>query len=250
MPADIAVASRGSKTATDEAVDIVQSRARLDRLDLWEWFRWASVLFIALLLTGGMFSLSMPMLRRDWLSQGQLNINIWGLLGLVLLFGAYTVYQQLLITRLRRDMTSRIGMAATLEVLKPPPQGPEPGHTCRRHWERFHLDLRITVEAVVRGRPAVIYGRTSDISEGGLGAVIPESLSPDDEINIRLPIGRDAADVTLRAVVRHRRGFYHGCEFFSVSEEDRAAIRAACEGAVPVLAYRRDYRPPAEVGHL
>ena len=250
MPADIVVASRARQTAAEHAADIGESRADLHRLDLWEWFRWASVLFIALLLTGGIFSLSLPVLRRDWLSQKQLDINVWGLLGLVLLFGAYTVYQQLVITRLRRDFTGRIGMAATLELLKPPPQEPESGHSHRRQWERFHLDRRITVETLVRGRPAVIYGRTSDISEGGLGAVIPESLSPDDEITVHLPIGQNDAEVTLRAVVRHRRGFYHGCEFLDVSGQDLAAIQAACKGAVPVLAYRRDYRLPAEVGQF
>ncbi len=238
MGADLVITSHAGRSVPDHDIDIHESRAHLRRLDLWEWFRWASVLFIALLLTGGMFSLSMPIFRRDWFAQAQLNVNVWALFGLVLLFSVYTVHQQLVITRLRRTYASRVAMAATLEMLKPPVEPAEMPFKRRREFERFHLDRRITIEGTIAGKQRVIYGRSSDISEGGVGAVLPESLSPGDEVNLRLPLSTDGTDISVTATVRHRRGFYHGFEFRPLNDVERAAIRKACEGGVPLRWFR------------
>lgn len=239
MATDAVSAPPGDKTAPDHAADIHESRAHLRRLDFWEWFRWASVLLIALLLTGGMFSLAVPVIRRDWLAQAELDVHVWALLALVLLFSAYTVYQQVLITRLRRTYANRVAMAATLEILKPPAVLPDPACSKRREYERYHLDRRITVEGTIDGKRKVIYGRTSDISEGGVGAVLPDALSAGDQVNLRLPLAADGADLSLTATVCHSRGFYHGFEFRALDEAERAAIRKACEGGVPLRLFRR-----------
>ncbi len=239
MATDVIVTSHAGSSAPDHLADMNEGRAYLRRLDLWEWFRWASVLFIALLLTGGIFSLSMPIVRRDWVAEAQLNVNVWALFGLVLLFGAFTVYQQLLITRLRRNFANRVAMAATLEMLKPPAEPAGLGFAKRRQHERFHLDRRITVEGTIAGKRKVIYGRTSDISEGGVGVVLPESLAPGEQVNLRLPLGPDGADISLSATLRHCRGFYHGFEFSFLNEVERAAIRKACDGGVPLRWFRR-----------
>lgn len=238
MATDFVVA-RTARTAPDHTIDLGESRARLRRLDLWDWFRWASVLLIALLLTGGIFSLSGPMFRRDRFAQAQLDISVWALFGLVLLFSAYTVYQQLVITRLRHDQANRVAMAATLEMLKPPVQPVEGGQSKLRQWERFHLDRRVTVEGMIAGKRKVIYGRTSDISEGGMGAVLPESLSPGDEVALCMPLGPDGTEIRLTATLRHCRGFYHGFEFGSLDEAERVAIRKACDGGVPLRWFRQ-----------
>jgi PilZ domain len=238
MATDVVVTQPTARSAPDQSIDLGESRAHLRRLDFWEWFRWGSVLFIALLLTGGIFSLASPVFRRDWFAQAQLDISVWALFGLVLLFSAYTLYQQVVITRLRTNHANRIAMAATLEMLRPPEQPAEAGHSKLREWERFHLDRRITVEGMIAGKRKVIYGRTSDISEGGVGAVLPESLSPGGEVTLRLPLGPQSAEISLTATLRHSRGFYHGFEFCPFDEAKRAAIRTACEGGVPLRWFR------------
>ncbi len=237
MATDVTVTSSPDRTSPDHTAEIEENRVQLRRLDRRDWFRWASVLLIALLLTGGMFSLSVPIFRRDWLAQAQLNIHVWGLLALVLLFAAYTVYQQVLMTRLRQSYASRVAMAATLEVLKPPIER-QPGHSKPRAHDRYYLDRRVTVECTVNGKRKVIYGRTSDISEGGIGAVLPEALTPGNEVTLHLPLGHEGADLILSAELCHSRGFYHGFEFRALGEAERGVIRKACEDGVPLRWFR------------
>ena len=54
-------------------------------------------------------------------------------------------------------------------------------------------------------------GRTRDISESGMAAIIPVELhvGAEVELQIRLPAGTQA----VRAVVRHKNVYRHGFEF-------------------------------------
>lgn len=228
-------------TLGNVSAGLMDSRKHLSRIDRKDWFRWATTVVVCLLLTVGVFSLSAPVLRRDWMEQDKLNIGVMGLFGLVLLFSVYTAYQQVLITRLRHQHTAQIGMDAALEVLKPGPAA-RAGANHEREYSRFHVDMLIKIDANVRGKMMTIFGRTSDLSEGGMGIVIPESLPAGEPMTAYLPIAEGGGNLTLRAVIRHQRGFYHGCEFVGLGERERLAIRASCAGALPVLAFRYSAR--------
>jgi hypothetical protein len=67
------------------------------------------------------------------------------------------------------------------------------------------------VEVIVRTDSALLPGRTQDISEAGMSAVLPVELREGQEVElqIRLP----SATETLRAIVRNRNVFRHGFEF-------------------------------------
>jgi PilZ domain len=67
------------------------------------------------------------------------------------------------------------------------------------------------VEVIVRTDSALLPGRTQDISESGMSAILPVELRDGEEVElqIRLP----SATETIRAVVRHRNVFRHGFEF-------------------------------------
>ncbi len=220
---------------------IAESRTHLVRLDRKDWFRWAATVLVCLLLTAGVFSLALPTLRRDWVDQEKLGIAVMGLFALVLLFAVYTAYQQVLITRLRHQHMAQIGMDAALEVLRPGPNR-EAGSFPHREHTRFHVDLLVKIEATTRTRTITVFGRTTDLSEGGLGIVIPESLDIGDAMIAYLPIAEAGESLAISAVVRHQRGFYHGCEFVNLGEREGKAIRAACAGALPVLGFRHDSR--------
>ena len=220
---------------------LTETRDDLSSMDRKDWFRWGTTVVVCLLLTVGVFSLSAPVLRRDWLEQDKLNIGVMGLFALVLLFSVYTGYQQLLITRLRHQRTVQIGMDAALEVLKPGPAVRAGAHR-EREYTRFHVDMLVKIDATVRGKMMTVFGRTSDLSEGGMGIVIPESLPAGEPIIAYLPIAEAGQNMALRGVVRHQRGFYHGCEFVGLSEQERLAVRTSCAGALPVLAFRQDPR--------
>ncbi len=220
---------------------LTETRNHLSRMNRKDWFRWAMTVVVCLLLTAGVLSLSVPVLRRDWGEQDKLNIDVMGLFALVLLFSVYSGYQQLLITRLRHQHTAQIGMDAALEVLRPGPAA-HAGASHHREYSRFHVDMLVKIDASVRGKMTAVFGRTSDLSEGGMGIVIPESLPVGEPITAYLPVADEGGNLLFRAVIRHQRGFYHGCEFVDLGEQERQAIRAKCAGALPVLALRNDPR--------
>jgi PilZ domain len=87
---------------------------------------------------------------------------------------------------------------------------------------RFLLDIRL----VIRGKE-VLHGRTKDLGEGGLGAVIPGNIATGEtvEVEFQLPLSRDP--MTLQAEVRYRQGFQYGFRFLHPTEQQRELIRRA-----------------------
>jgi hypothetical protein len=77
----------------------------------------------------------------------------------------------------------------------------------RRRHERIELE----VEVLVRTGSELLPGRTQDISESGMSAILPVELlkGQEVELQIKLPSGTQ----TARALVRHRNVFRHGFEF-------------------------------------
>jgi hypothetical protein len=77
--------------------------------------------------------------------------------------------------------------------------------------KRRYLRIELEVEVIVRTDSALLPGRTHDISEFGMSAILPVELHEGDEVElqIRLPRGTE----TTRAIVRHRNVYRHGFEF-------------------------------------
>jgi len=92
-----------------------------------------------------------------------------------------------------------------------------PGEQGERHVnedvreKRRHERLEMEVEVIVRTDSAMLPGRTQDISESGISAILPVELREGEEVElqIRFPLATE----TIRAVVRHRNVFRHGFEF-------------------------------------
>ncbi|MBI3483762.1 MAG: diguanylate cyclase [Acidobacteria bacterium] len=98
----------------------LQSRLRqLERRDWWLW--WASVV-IMFLLTAAVVALALPTLLNlnarveDTLFDLNITLGVRGLIGLVLLFNTYSIYQQILIKRLRRGLAEEIAALAKAEL--------------------------------------------------------------------------------------------------------------------------------------
>lgn len=94
-------------------------REGLQRLDRKQWWMWSSAVLVILLLTIGMASFAFPSLMR--LGEGTysffLSQAIRGLIGLVLIFSVYSVYQQHLINRIRGQLADQIQSVAKVEML-------------------------------------------------------------------------------------------------------------------------------------
>ncbi len=84
-------------------------RANFRRIERREWWLWAAAGIITLLLTFGLASFILPYSHtsEDYYSRFALPQAVRGLAALVLLFDIYTIYQHLLIHRIRRKMVER-----------------------------------------------------------------------------------------------------------------------------------------------
>lgn len=216
----------------DVEADLHQTQARLDRLERHEWWRWGLAFVVMLALTVGLIVLSIPVVAgQDPAEQVQMNIGLRGLLGLVLLFDVFVVHQQVLITRLRRDLATQLRVVTTLEILKRPDEESNRDREERRRIQRSGLDRRLRVNTLHEGKPSFVLGRIRDISEDGLGAVIPCSLNVGDEVTLEFSVD-EGQEGSVSAVVRHRQGFHYGFDFVSIAPSMRQAI--ARMTAVPV----------------
>jgi PAS domain S-box-containing protein len=84
-------------------------RTNFRRIEQREWWLWAGAFVITLLLTLGLASFLLPEVHdlHDFLSLSLLPQAVRGLVGLVFIFDLYTIYQHLLIYRIRRELVNR-----------------------------------------------------------------------------------------------------------------------------------------------
>jgi PAS domain S-box-containing protein len=91
-------------------MSIEATRKNFLRMERREWWLWSSAVTVTLLLTAGLASFLLPALHGDetlFFPPDLLHEAVRGLLGLVLLFDIYTLYQQLQIHRMRRRLFER-----------------------------------------------------------------------------------------------------------------------------------------------
>jgi PilZ domain len=93
-----------------------------------------------------------------------------------------------------------------LDLGKPPVN--ELGETRQK---RRHERIEMEVEVIVRTDSALLPGRTYDISESGMSAILPVELREGQEVELQIRLPRAAE--TTRAIVRNRNVYRHGFEF-------------------------------------
>jgi hypothetical protein len=221
----------------------------LDRLERREWWRWSSALLIMLLLTLGVFSLSLPGFRREALTTIQLDLAVRGLFALVVVFDIFAIYQQILISRLRRQLAGQIGMMAALEAIKPAPSGDNGGRRERRRSVRQPFDQRVKIKTAGKEKEKenVFLGRIIDLSTGGMAAVLSGSLEPGEKVSLEFSLGVTSPTLTLSAVICYSHGFRHGFEFRDVSSLEAEQIRRACQTVEATIVSERPNPLPQAV---
>ena len=101
---------RKTKSRTDLSVPDGQDASRFRKIERREWWLWSSAIVVSLLLTVGLSSFIMPQFWNaddNFSCVSTLPQAVRGLLGLVLIFDVYTVFQQLQIHRIRRKLMER-----------------------------------------------------------------------------------------------------------------------------------------------
>jgi diguanylate cyclase (GGDEF)-like protein len=94
-------------------------RERLQHLDRRQWWLWSTTVAVVLLLTLGVASFAFPAMLNhdDGTYSFFLNQAVRALVGLVLVFSVYLVYQQTQITRLHHQVADQIESLAKVESL-------------------------------------------------------------------------------------------------------------------------------------
>ena len=112
---DSSLAEHSDPAAEQRLTDLEEQLRKLDKRD---WWLWTTAVIVMMLLTFAVFSLSFPDLLRldDPFFQFSLNRAVRGLIGLVLLFNAYTIYQQVTVKRLRRLFSKQLEETRVLQV--------------------------------------------------------------------------------------------------------------------------------------
>lgn len=112
--------SLSSETLPEEHAEsrLREIRANLRKLERRDWWLWTLAVVVMLLLTLAVVSLTFPGLAEieDPFFQYSLNQAVRGLVGLVLLFNTYTIYQQVMIKRLRRQLSEQLDALAQLQT--------------------------------------------------------------------------------------------------------------------------------------
>jgi diguanylate cyclase (GGDEF)-like protein len=112
--------SKPSTTLPDvpQETRLEEIQAQLKKLERRDWWLWAIAIVVMLLLTMAVVSLSFPGLMKteDPIFQFSLNEAVRGLVGLVLLFNTYSIYQQVQIKRLRRQFSEQLQVMSRLKV--------------------------------------------------------------------------------------------------------------------------------------
>src|SRR3989442_13639719 len=95
-----------------------QIRTNMRRIAKRQWWLWSSAVMVTLLLTLGIASFAFPGLLSgtEAFYSFHLDLAMRGLVGLVLLFNVYTVYQQLQIHRIQSNLSDQVEALGKMEI--------------------------------------------------------------------------------------------------------------------------------------
>jgi len=94
-------------------------RENLRKLDRRQWWLWSSAMLVMILLTVAIASFAFPQLlsREESTYSFYLNQSVRALVGIVLLFSVYLVYQQTMIIRMRNQIADQVDKLSHVESL-------------------------------------------------------------------------------------------------------------------------------------
>ena len=94
-------------------------REHMRKLDRRQWWLWSSTVLVLILLTVAIASFAFPALlsREQTTYSFYLNQAVRSLVGIVLLFSVYLVYQQTMIIRMRNELANQIQSLAKVQTL-------------------------------------------------------------------------------------------------------------------------------------
>jgi TonB family protein len=124
----------------------------------------------------------------------------------------------------RADKTLKDRMATDAQI--PGWSGPS-----RRRVPRFEMQAQLDVTVLRSGIPDTVPGRSVNVCERGIAAMLAGELVPGETVGIEVKLPRGPSALRMRAMVRHQDRLRCGLEFLGLSAEQRAAIRDWAKGS-------------------
>ena len=104
----------------------------------------------------------------------------------------------------------------------------------RRRIPRYPVAIPVDITVLRAGAPASIPGRSLDIGEGGVAAVLAAELQPGEWVAVELQLPNAGQALQTKAVVRHHNQLRCGFEFLGLSGDQKSMIRSWAGTAQPL----------------
>ncbi len=95
----------------------------------------------------------------------------------------------------------------------------------RRGVPRFPVQEALDVTVLRSGIPDTVPGRSLNVSERGIAAILAEELVPGESVAVEVHLSQVAAPLRARAIVRYQDKLCSGMEFVGLPADQRDAIR-------------------------
>src|SRR5579864_8143897 len=98
----------------------------------------------------------------------------------------------------------------------------------RRRYPRYRANFLLTANALREDGYLALQGQCSDLGPGGMGVVLTPPAQLSEVLALEFTLSTHPTPLTLRSIVRYRKGFTHGLEFLGVTSEQQSIIEAYC----------------------
>lgn len=95
----------------------------------------------------------------------------------------------------------------------------------RRRVPRYRVQEPLDVTVLRSGIPDAVPGRSVNVCERGIAAVLAGDLTPGESVGVEVRLGPIGEPLRTRATVRYQNRLLYGLEFMALSEQQRSAIR-------------------------
>ncbi len=119
----------------------------------------------------------------------------------------------------------------------------------RRRIPRYSVAIPVDITVLRSGAPASIPGRSLDLGEGGVAAVLAAELQLGEWVAVEFQLPNAGQALQTKAVVRHHNQLRCGFEFLGLSGDQRSMIRrwAGNSKPLPILEPKCRFRLPLPV---
>ena len=97
-----------------------------------------------------------------------------------------------------------------------------------RRFQRFRIDVRVKLTCSVDGARTTVFGRGTDVSEGGMAMYLPAEIPAGTAVEMELTFPYTAQAIKINGAVRNADGFRYGVEFSDLDSAARELVVRTC----------------------